>query len=79
MQIDENTGLVYFNINKINKCETKTFCIKLSPKYKKFIAGEYISYFGLTMRNARVKTKQLFLFILLHIIFGIIFFQQSAN
>lgn len=61
MQIDENTGLVYFNINKINKCETKTFCIKLSSKYKKFIAGEYISYFGLTMRNARVKTKQLFL------------------
>lgn len=61
MRIDENTGLINFNIKKISKCQTATFCIKISPDEDGFTPGEYISYFGLTMRNARVKTKQLFL------------------
>ena len=61
MTIDANTGLLYFNIKQIKPCEQQTFCIKISPNEQGFIPGEYISYFGLTMRNARVKTKQLFL------------------
>lgn len=61
MTIDTSTGLLYFYINKIDTCDTKTFCIKISPPEDGFIIGEYISYFGLSMRNARVKTKQLFL------------------